>query len=356
MGRAKKLIFEATEEWFAGTMKIGQDVDMVILGGTSIISGLGLLERRPNIKAIVLNLQPSTPSQFYAPHIFGTSQSWFNWINTLKWKVLGIMAWKLWRDKVNEMREKYAGLPPLTEHFKEHLAKVLHQPLTTITAYSAHIFPRPSDWPHHEHIVPPILDQLPKDFSPPEDIENFLNEGDSPVYLGLGSMMRFMLSREEQHKTVRIWVEGLNIVGKRGVIQVTGIDGLEELLAELSHNKNIFFVTNNVPHSWLFAKCSAAVHHGGSGTMHAALAAGLPSLLLPVLADQPFNGDIIYRNKLGPQPIPIKKLNLKSFVNALRLLFEEEMKQAAARIGSLLRQENGIEDIVKLVQKELNRP
>lgn len=57
--------------------------------------------------------------------------------------------------------------------------------------------------------------------------------------------MRFMLSREEQHKTVRIWVEGLNIVEKRGVIQVTGIDGLEELLAELSHNKNIFFVTSS---------------------------------------------------------------------------------------------------------------
>jgi len=37
------LIFEATEEWFAGTMKIGQDVDMIILGGTSIISGLGLV-------------------------------------------------------------------------------------------------------------------------------------------------------------------------------------------------------------------------------------------------------------------------------------------------------------------------
>jgi hypothetical protein len=33
-----------------------------------------------------------------------------------------------------------------SEHFKEHLEKVLHQPLTTITAYSAHIFPRPSDW------------------------------------------------------------------------------------------------------------------------------------------------------------------------------------------------------------------
>jgi hypothetical protein len=93
------------------------------------------------------------------------------------------------------------------------------------------------------------------------------------------------------------------------------------MFAHYSHN------FTDVPHSWLFAKCSAAVHHGGSGTMHAALAAGLPSLVvrlhlviiiyiftyltkLPVLADQPFNGDIIYRNKLGPQPIPIKKLNL----------------------------------------------
>ncbi|HEY5075865.1 MAG TPA: nucleotide disphospho-sugar-binding domain-containing protein, partial [Acidimicrobiia bacterium] len=35
--------------------------------------------------------------------------------------------------------------------------------------------------------------------------------------------------------------------------------------------------------------CSAVVSHGGSGTVLGALAYGLPSVLLPMGADQPFN-------------------------------------------------------------------
>lgn len=44
-----------------------------------------------------------------------------------------------------------------------------------------------------------------------------------------------------------------------------------------------------VPMSLLLPRSSVAVHHAGSGTMLAALAAGVPSVLVPMMADQPDN-------------------------------------------------------------------
>ena len=40
------------------------------------------------------------------------------------------------------------------------------------------------------------------------------------------------------------------------------------------------FVVKHVPHSWLFPQISCVVHHGGSGTTHAAVRAGVPSIVV----------------------------------------------------------------------------
>ena len=44
-----------------------------------------------------------------------------------------------------------------------------------------------------------------------------------------------------------------------------------------------------VPQSVLLPRCDAVVSHGGSGTVIGTLAAGLPSVALPMGADQPLN-------------------------------------------------------------------
>jgi UDP:flavonoid glycosyltransferase YjiC (YdhE family) len=46
-----------------------------------------------------------------------------------------------------------------------------------------------------------------------------------------------------------------------------------------------------VPMSQLLPASDVVVHHGGSGTMLAALAAGTPMVMVPLAADQPDNGD-----------------------------------------------------------------
>jgi UDP:flavonoid glycosyltransferase YjiC (YdhE family) len=50
-----------------------------------------------------------------------------------------------------------------------------------------------------------------------------------------------------------------------------------------------------VSHAALFFHCAAAVHHGGAGTTHTALTAGVPSIVVPHVADQFFWTDELQR-------------------------------------------------------------
>jgi MGT family glycosyltransferase len=50
-------------------------------------------------------------------------------------------------------------------------------------------------------------------------------------------------------------------------------------------------VERHVPVAEVLPRCSVVVSHGGSGTVVTALAAGVPCVLLPIGADQPWNAD-----------------------------------------------------------------
>jgi UDP:flavonoid glycosyltransferase YjiC (YdhE family) len=55
-----------------------------------------------------------------------------------------------------------------------------------------------------------------------------------------------------------------------------------------------------LPLGALLAACDAAVHHGGSGTMYAALSAGVPQLLIPDGAsDRQVNADAVVARGAG---------------------------------------------------------
>lgn len=52
---------------------------------------------------------------------------------------------------------------------------------------------------------------------------------------------------------------------------------------------------------------AGVIHHGGAGTTATALAAGVPSGIVPSLADQPFRGRTLATLGVGPGPIPRRK-------------------------------------------------
>jgi UDP:flavonoid glycosyltransferase YjiC (YdhE family) len=78
---------------------------------------------------------------------------------------------------------------------------------------------------------------------------------------------------------------GLRDVG-RGVIATVGTE-LDP--AELGPQPPHVHVTTYVPLAQALPRCAAVVSHGGSGSLLATLAHGLPSVLLPMGADQPGN-------------------------------------------------------------------
>merc|ERR1711892_24133 len=62
--------------------------------------------------------------------------------------------------------------------------------------------------------------------------------------------------------------------------------------------ENVIFV-DKAPHEWLFPQVSLTVHHGGAGTLNAALRAGVPTIVTPVFGDQYDNSFFVQKLGVG---------------------------------------------------------
>jgi UDP:flavonoid glycosyltransferase YjiC (YdhE family) len=120
---------------------------------------------------------------------------------------------------------------------------------------------------------------------------------------------------------------------------------------------NNVFVVDAAPHSWLFPRMAAVVHHGGAGTTAEALRAGVPSVIVPFVLDQPFWGARVKALGLGPEPIPQKKLTADRLANAIRIAVSDpNMKQRANSYGAAIRAEDGIGNAIKIIQQYFGEP
>ncbi len=114
------------------------------------------------------------------------------------------------------------------------------------------------------------------------------------------------------------------------------------------------FKVDFVPHDWLFARVSMVIHHGGAGTTGAGIRAGTPSLLVPFFADQNFWAMRVFKLGIGPKPIPRKKLTAEKLANAIDFtLGNQDMYTRAKAIGEKVRNEDGISNAVKAIQRHL---
>jgi sterol 3beta-glucosyltransferase len=98
----------------------------------------------------------------------------------------------------------------------------------------------------------------------------------------------------------------------------------------------------SVPHRALFHRMDANVHHGGAGTTANALAAGVPSVIVPFGADQPFWARRATDLGVAPPPIPITRLTRDRLTEALRLaLTDPALRSRSAELGKRIRSEDG---------------
>lgn len=106
------------------------------------------------------------------------------------------------------------------------------------------------------------------------------------------------------------------------------------------------------PHDWLFPRVAAVVHHGGAGTTAAGLAAGVPSVIIPHMADQPYWGRRVHALGVGPRPLPKHRLTAAKLSDAIReSVTDETMKRNAAALGARIRGEDGLRAAVAAIKQ-----
>ena len=97
---------------------------------------------------------------------------------------------------------------------------------------------------------------------------------------------------------------------------------------------------------------AAVVHHGGAGTTAAGLRAGVPSIIVPFFADQPFWGARVAELGVGPKPIPRKNLTVEQLSQAIQMaVTNNAMRQRAANLGAKIRAEDGVARAVEIIQQ-----
>jgi len=138
-------------------------------------------------------------------------------------------------------------------------------------------------------------------------------------------------------------IQALKLTNQRAIL-LSGWGGLQK-----ANIPDSIFMIDAIPHSWLFPRVSAVVHHGGASTTAAGLKAGVPSVIIPFFGDQPFWGQRIADLGVGSKPIPRKQLTAERLANAIReVVTNEDMRQRAAKLGKQIQTENGIESAVEI--------
>ncbi len=209
-----------------------------------------------------------------------------------------------------------------------------------IITYSSSIIPHPSDWPENIHITGYFFQETELDWQPSSELQSFLEAGAPPVYIGFGSM-----AGQASEQLTKLVLASLAKSGQRGLL-MTGWGALQP--GAVPDN---VFVLDAAPHSWLFPRMAAVVHHGGAGTTAEGLRAGVPSVIVPFILDQPFWGARIKALGVGPEPIPHKHLSVDRLTKAINIAVSDcLMIQNAKSCGEVVRTENGVSNAVKIVK------
>ena len=214
-----------------------------------------------------------------------------------------------------------------------------------IYAVSPLVMPRPASWDEHIHLSGYWFDTKPEPYTPPADLEAFLAAGEKPIYIGFGSM-----NSGNMRKT---FTKVLKAVRKARVRAIISCGWSGEEIGNAGTVGRLYFI-DAVPHSWLFPRVSAVVHHGGAGTTAAGLLAGKPTLVIPFGGDQPFWGNRVYALGCGPKPIPRDSITVEKLTKALVALHTRaRYRTTAEELASYLKRERGLSRAADLIETEI---
>ncbi|VTS02045.1 glycosyltransferase [Tuwongella immobilis] len=316
---------------------LGLDAMLSGFGGLSLAAAIAEKRDIPLVQAHVHPL--GITGEF--PGILGfRGPNWGIW-NRLSHRISQQVFWQPMRRLMQTVRRDYFELPPAP--FWGIVGKIRSNRDLILYGLSEQLLPRPNDWHPNQQMTGFWFLDPPSSWNPPESLAAFLDAGPPPIVVGFGSM-----SMEHAETTTRTILQAAESTGNR-VVLLSGWSGLTpETLPDWA------YCIESVPHSWLFPRAKMVIHHGGAGTTAAGLRAGVPSIIVPFAADQPYWAWLLQQRRLGIALPGIRKLSRDRLTTAIRTVEQSpEIQEQARRIGQAIRQESGCQRAADLLEAHL---
>jgi UDP:flavonoid glycosyltransferase YjiC (YdhE family) len=251
-------------------------MDCVLAGMGGLYIGLAIAGKM-NLPLIQAYVVPFTPTKDFSSVLALKLPAPFN---RFSHQLTRQFMWQGFRSADTLARRKVLGIPPAPISGPYNSRATDGMPI--LYGFSPSVIPPPTDWPSNVHITGYWFVDEAENWQPPVALIDFLQSGPPPVYIGFGSM-----SNRNPEQTADLVIQALGRINQRAVL-LSGWGGLQRAKVPGS-----IFMIDSVPHSWLFPRVSAVVHHGGASTTAAGLKAGIPSVIVPFLETNPFGGSAL---------------------------------------------------------------
>jgi sterol 3beta-glucosyltransferase len=316
-----------------------ESVDLIVCNIVGEAKSRSLAEAR-QIPVVPVHLQPQVLSWTY-PSVWSGQPSRGPLLNRISHELTHQMMWRAARESLATFRRELGLGPPRSST----LRPMIEGSGPTLLAYSQALCPGPSSWPASLHPVGPLklspeLRMRLGETGVPAELEQWLEAGPSPAFLGFGSMP--VLDKAGMLRTIRATLQTL---GLRGILAA----GWSELADRGAAGDETLFVVGEVDHESLLPRCRAAVHHGGAGTVIASLGAGVPTLVCSVFADQPFWGARCRSLGVG-DTFPFAKLDAQRLTKGLEAVLAPRIAELARGLGRRITEEDGLRGSLAVVE------
>lgn len=336
----RKTILNALPETTRALDRLAEGADMIV--GSLFALSAQIVSQKRNIPFAVGLLQPlafqspidppCTPDlwMMFRHPARGLAQSW-----NKVWK--GLIAREMKRRyaaPINAVRSEH-GLPPLN---RAPVLELESEGALRLALFSSLLAPDdPAEIASAHFTGFPVFDSHSGQHAPLDrSVEEFLSIGAPPVVFTLGSFAVLAPGSFYQHST-----EACHRLGLRAIL-LTGEAGVDQ-------KTETVLTRAYLPHSQIFARCRAIVHHGGIGTTGQAMMSGRPQLVVPHMGDQWDNGRRVERLGIA-RVLPAAKYSADRASKTLAdLLSDETASRLAANIASKVDSVNGAVEAANLI-------
>ncbi|HSA56937.1 MAG TPA: glycosyltransferase [Gemmatimonadaceae bacterium] len=231
-----------------------------------------------------------------------------------------------WMEPVHRFRAEH-GLP----RGGDPLYEGQHSPELVLALFSRLLAEPQPDWPPRVRVTGAVLYNGPRQHELSPEIERFLAAGPPPVVFTLGTSAVSAAGNFYDAS-----VEAARRAGVRAIL----LAGRHAENRPREPLPDTILVVEQAPHAALFPRAAAVVHQGGAGTLHQALHAGVPMLVVPWAHDQP---DLAYRGlRIGvARTLTPSRYTPSRAADALRRLLDDSAyRERAATAAAIVRAEN----------------